>query len=163
MNKLSMVRDMAERVLAAEISRTQGLLQEARKLAAVTIVAIGFQLLDTKALLESSSSWAKMTCYASMAVLSAALWLMFCCQQGKGYTSYPNGNALWDNLKPETVSEEQAEEALVHMLLRIRDQNARLNDAKVRVLSWCRWLLFVGILILIGSQLLDAYTNGLTD
>jgi hypothetical protein len=163
MSKLSMVKDMAENVVTAEAGRTQCLLQEARKLAAGTVVVIGFQLLDAKALLESSSSWAKIMCYVSLTVLSAALWMAFHGQQVKGYASYPNGNTLWDNLKPETVSEEKAEEALVHMLLKTRDQNARLNDAKIRTLSWCRKLLFVGILALIGSQLLDAYTNGLTD
>ena len=158
-----MVKDMAEKVMSAENDRTQNLLREARRLSAGTIVVIGFQLLDAKALLESSSSWTKLTCYLSLAVLSAALWLAFCAQQVKSYAGYPNGNALWENLKPETVSEEKAEEALVHMLLKTREQNARLNDIKARTLSWCRWVLFVGVLVLIGSQLLDAYTNGFAE
>jgi hypothetical protein len=163
MSKLSMVRDMAEKVLLAELSRTQSLLQEAGKLAAGIVIVLGFQLLDARTLMDSSSPWAKKACYLSFIVLSAALWLAFCGMQAKGYTSYPQGNTLWDKLKPENVSETDAEEALVQMLLKTRDQNARLNDAKVRVLYWCRWLLFAGILVLVGSQLLDAFVTSLTE
>ena len=163
MSKLSMVRDMAEKVMLAELNRTQSLLQEAGKLTAGVVIVMGFQLLDARALMDSSSPWAKKTCYLTFIVLSMALWLAFCGMQSKGYTSYPHGNTLWDKLKPETVSEVDAEEALVQMLLKTRDQNARLNDAKVRVLYWCRWLLFGGILLLVGSQLLDAFVTGLTE
>jgi hypothetical protein len=90
-----------------------------------------------------------------------SLLLAFCGQQVKGYANYPRGNMLWDNLKPENVTEAAAEESLVQMLLKTREQNARLNEAKTRVLFWCRWLLFLGILLLVGSQLLDALASSL--
>ncbi len=80
----------------------------------------------------------------------------------KGYADYPRGNKLWDNLKPENVSEDVAQEALVQMLLQTREQNARLNDAKINSLFWCVWLLFVGFLLVAGSQLLDAFVNTTT-
>jgi hypothetical protein len=48
------------------------------------------------------------------------------------------------------------------MLLETREQNARLNDAKVKSLFWCGWLLFVGFLLVAGSQLLDAFVDTLT-
>jgi ribonuclease D len=76
-----------------------------------------------------------------------------------GYADYPRGNKLWDNLKPENVSEDAAQEALVQMLLKTREQNAQLNDAKVNSLFWCGWLLFVGFLLGAGGQLLDAFLN----
>lgn len=163
MSKLSIAKDATEKAMSAEISRTEYLLREGGKLAAGIVVVMGFQLLDAKALLESSSFWAKISCYLSLAVLSLSLLLAFYSQQAKDYANYPRGNTLWDNLKPENVSEENAEEALVQMLLKTREQNARLNDAKTRVLYWCRWLLFIGVLLLVGSQLLDAFTNSLTD
>jgi hypothetical protein len=161
MSKLSIVKDAAEKAMLAELNRAEALLREAGKLAAGIVVVMGFQLLDAKALLESSSPWAKISCYFSLVVLSLSLLLAFCSQQVKGYANYPRGNTLWDNLKPENVLEETAEEALVQMLLKTREQNARLNDAKARFLYWCRWLLFLGILLVIGSQLLDAFVNGL--
>jgi hypothetical protein len=163
MSKISIVKDAAEKAVLAELNRTESLLRESGKLAAGIVVVMGFQLLDAKALLESSSPWAKITCYFSLSVLSISLLLAFYSQQVKGYANYPRGYALWDNMKPENVSEETAEEALVQMLLKTREQNARLNDVKTRVLYWCRWLLFIGILFLVGSQLLDGFANSLTD
>lgn len=161
MSKLSIVKDAAGKAMLAELNRTEVLLRDAGKLAAGSVVVMGFQLLDAKALLESSSPWAKIFCYFSLAVLSVSLLLAFCGQQVKGYANYPRGNTLWDNLKPENVSAENADEALVQMLLTTREQNGRLNDAKNRVLCWCRWMLFLGILMLVGSQLFDALANSL--
>jgi len=34
-----------------------------------------------------------------------------------------------------------------------------LNDAKVKSLFWCGWLLFGGFLLVTGSQLLNAVLN----
>jgi uncharacterized membrane protein YtjA (UPF0391 family) len=161
MSKLSIVKDAAEKALLAELNRTEALLLDSGKLAAGAIVVMGFQLLDAKALLESSSPCAKILFYLSLVVLSVSLLLAFCGQQVKGYANYPRGNMLWDNLKPENVTEAAAEESLVQMLLKTREQNARLNEAKTRVLFWCRWLLFLGILLLVGSQLLDALASSL--
>jgi len=79
----------------------------------------------------------------------------------KGYAGYPRGNKLLDTLKPDSVTEEAAEEGLVQLLLKTREQNALLNDAKARSLFWCGWLLFAGILVVVGSQLLDAYIDTL--
>lgn len=163
MSKILIAKDAVEKALLAELNRTESLLREGGKLAAGIIVVMGFQLLDAKALLESPSPWAKALCYLSLVVLSVSLLLAFCSQQTKGYANYPRGNMLWDNLKPENVSEEAAEEALVQMSLKTREQNARLNDAKTRVLGSCRWLFFIGILLLAGSQLLDAFANSLAD
>jgi hypothetical protein len=163
MSKLSIIKDAAEKATAAELNRTESLLREAGKLAAGIVVGIGFQLLDAKALMESSSPWAKKNCYLSLIFLSVSLLLAFYSQQFKSYTNYPRGNALWDTLKPENVSAETAEEALVQMLLKTREQNARLNDSRARILYWGRWLLFIGIVLLVASQLLDAFGNSLID
>ncbi|HSY16798.1 MAG TPA: hypothetical protein VK815_00625 [Candidatus Acidoferrales bacterium] len=163
MSKFSMAKDAAEKAMSAESARTESLLREGGKLAAGIVIVLGFQLLDLKALLESSSAWAKISSCASLGVLGISLLLAVCSQQAKGYANYPRGFTLWDNLKPENVSTEAAEEALMQMLLKTREQNARLNDAKTRVLYWCRWLLFIGILSVAGSQLLDAYASGLID
>ena len=65
-------------------------------------------------------------------------------------------------MKPENISEDAAQEALVQLLLETREQNARLNDAKVKALSCCGWLLFAGFLLVAGSQLLDAFVDTLT-
>jgi hypothetical protein len=62
-------------------------------------------------------------------------------------------------LKAESVSEVAAQEALVQMLLETREQNARLNDVKVKSLFWCGWLLFAGYLLVAGSQLLNTVLN----
>jgi hypothetical protein len=163
MSKLSLVKDAAEKATATELNRAEALLREAGKLAVGIVVVMGFQLLDAKALMESASPWAKKTCWLSLIFLGVSLLLAFYSQQVKGYANYPRGNVLWDTLKPENVTAETAEEALVQMLLKTREQNARLNDAKAQVLYWCRWLLFAGILLLAGSQLLDAFANSLTD
>jgi len=159
MNKILIAKDAAERAMLAELSRTDSLLRDAWKFAAGTVLVLGFQLLDLRALMESTSSWTKISGGLSLAVLSLSLLLDFCGLQVKGYASYPRGGLLWDSLKPENVTEEAAEESLVQLLLNTREQNARLNDSKVRVLSWCRWLLFAGLLLVAGSQLLDALNS----
>jgi len=161
MSKFSLVKEAAEKALLAEQDRTDGLAGEGNKLAAGIIIVLGFQLLDVRALLESSSPAAKIFCHIAMALLGLALLLVLCSRPAKGSAGYPRGFALWDSLKPETVSEEAAEEAFVQMLLKTREQNARLNDAQTRLLHWCRWVFFAGILAVAGSQLLDAFAGNL--
>ena len=100
--------------------------------------------------------------YLSLASLSLSLFFALRGMRAKGYADYPRGNKLWDNLKPENVSEDAAQEALVQLLLQTREQNARLNDVKINSLFWCGWLLFVGFLLVAGSQLLDAFVDTMT-
>jgi len=162
MSKISIVKGAAENAIRAESDRTAHLLRKAETFAAGIIIVMGFQLLDVKTLLESPSPWVKISCYLSLAVLSLSLFSAFRGMRVKGYADYPRGNKLWDNLKPENVSEDAAQEALVQMLLQTREQNARLNDAKVTSLFWCGWLLFVGFLLVAGSQLFDAFVDTFT-
>ena len=161
MSKISIVNEVAEKAIAAESDRTVHLLRKAEKLAAGIIIVAGFQLLVIKTLLESSSQYVKASCCLSLAVLSISLWFAFCGRQIKGYVNDPRGKKLWDNLKLESVSEAAAQAALMQMLLDTREPNARLNDAKVKSLFWCGWMLFVGFLLVTGSQLLDAFINTL--
>ncbi|MGO9586429.1 MAG: hypothetical protein ACLP2Y_09555 [Limisphaerales bacterium] len=162
MSKISIVREAAEKASRAESDRTAYVLRNAERFAAGIIIVMGFELLDVKTLLESPSPWVKISCYLSLAVLSISLFFAFRGMWVKGYADYPRGNKLWDNLKPENVSEDAAQEALVQMLLQTREQNARLNDAKVNSLFWCGWLLFIGFLLAASSQLLDALVDTLT-
>jgi len=156
MSKIAIVQAAAEKTIAAESARTGQLLRRAEKLAAGIIIVTGFQLLDAKSLLESSAELARISGYLSLGVLSVALFFAICAMCVKGYADYPRGNKLWDNLKPEQVSEDAAQEALVQLLLQSREQNALLNDAKAASLFWCAWLFFAGCLLVAGSQLLDA-------
>jgi hypothetical protein len=161
MSKFSLAKDAVEKASSAEQNRTETLVRESRWLAAGTVIVLGFQLLDAKALLESSSPSAKITGCASVAILGLSLFLTFCSQQIKIYPNYLRGYALWDNLKPDSVSEQMAEDALMQMLLKAREQNTRLNDTRTRLLYWSRWLLFAGIVLLAVSQLLDAQVSSL--
>ncbi len=158
-SKISIVKEAAEKAIAAESDRTAYLLRKADTFAAGIIVVTGFQLLDANNLLGSSLQWMNVLYYLSLAVLSVSLFFAFRGMRVKGYAGYPRGNKLWDNLKPESVSEGAAQEALLQMLLQSREQNARLNDAKVNSLFWCGWLLFAGFLLVAGSQLLSAVLN----
>jgi hypothetical protein len=159
MYKILIAKEAAEKAMLAENARTHHLLQKAEKFIAGLIIILGFQLLDIKTLLASPSPWAKITCYLSLAVLGMALLFAFASLGKKGYASYPRGNKLWDNIKPESVSEDLAEEAFVQMLLKTREQNALLNDAMTRSNFWSGWLFFLGLLLVAGSQLLDAIMN----
>jgi len=159
MNKISIIKEAAEKAIAAESDRTAHLLRKADTLAAGIIIVTGFQLLEANNLLGSSSQWTNMIYYLSLAVLGISLFFAFCGMGVKGYAGYPRGNKLWDTLKPENVSEDAAQEAIVKMLLETREQNARLNDVKVKSLFWCGWLLFAGFLLVAGSQLLNAILN----
>jgi hypothetical protein len=160
-NKVLIMKGAAEKAMAAESVRSDALLRHATKLAAGVIIVLGFQLMDAKTLLESSSRDVKLLCYLSTGVLGAALLLAIVGLTSKGYAGYPRGNKLLDTLKPDSVTEEAAEEGLVQLLLKTREQNALLNDAKARWLFWCGWLFLVGVLLVAGSQLLDAYIDTL--
>ncbi|HTV40392.1 MAG TPA: hypothetical protein VMF08_07445 [Candidatus Sulfotelmatobacter sp.] len=162
MSKILIAKDAAEKAMVAETSRMESLLREAGKLVAGIIIVLGFQLLDAKTLLESTSPWVKILCYASLAALSVSLLFAMTGLRTTGHSNYPRGNKLWDNLKPDTITEEAAEEAIVQMLLKTREQNAILNDVKARWLFWCGRLFVTGVLLVIGSQLLDAYIDTLT-
>ncbi|HEX4350846.1 MAG TPA: hypothetical protein VH251_10680 [Verrucomicrobiae bacterium] len=159
MGKILIAKDAAEKALAAELARTDTLARAAWKFAAGIIVVLGFQLRDIRTLVESPSLWVKVLCCLSLGILGVALILAFQGLQGKGHGHYPRGNKLWENLKPESVSEEAAQEALVQMLLQTREQSARLNDAASRVSNWCGWLFLTGVLLSAGCQLLDAFEN----
>jgi hypothetical protein len=159
MGKILIAKDAAEKALTAELARTDSLTQAAWKFAAGIIVVLGFQLRDVRTLVESPSPWVKILCCMALGILGVALFLAFRSLRAKGHGHYPRGNKLWENLKPESVSEEEAQEALVQMLLQTREQNARLNDATTRVLNWCGWLFLSGILLAAGCQLLDAFEN----
>lgn len=156
MSKIAIVKEAAEKAITTESERTVRLLRNAQTLAAGTIIVIGFQLLAANNVLGPSSQWTNILYYLSLAVLSAALFFAFCGMGTKGHAGYPRGKKLWDTLKPENVSEDAAQEALLQMLLETREQNARLNDAKVNLLFRCGWLLFAGVLLVAGSQLLNA-------
>jgi hypothetical protein len=159
MSKISIVKEVAETAIRAESDRIVHLLRKAELYAAGIIIVMGFQLLDVKTLLESSSQWVKILCYASLGILGLALFFAFRGMRLKGHADYPRGNKLWVNLKPDNITEEAAQEALVQMLLETREQNARLNDAKVKALFWCGWLFFAGFLLVAGSQVLDAFVD----
>ena len=159
MNKTTIVRDAAEKAMVAECDRTRQLLGRAEKFIAGIIIVAGFQLLDIATLLDSSSPWIKASCYLALVVLSVSLFFGFCSMQFKGYAGYPRGDKLWENLKSEDVSDEAAELAVIQLLLKTREQNAKLNDSKTGLLFWCGWLFFVGFLLVVGSHLLDALAN----
>jgi hypothetical protein len=154
MNKTSIIRDTAEKALAGENSRAAHLVSQAEKLTAVIIIVMGFQVLSASNVLGSGSPWAERVCYLALAVLGLSLFVAFFSIQSRAYADYPRGNKLWETLKPGTVSEDAAQEAIIQVLLRNREENAKLNDAKTRALSICGWLLFAGFLLGIGSQLL---------
>jgi hypothetical protein len=159
MSKIEIAKEAAEKALAAESDRTVNLLRKSEKFAAGIVIVMGFQLLDVKSLLESTSQLVKVSCYLSLAALSISLLFAFRGMRIKGYAGYPRGYKLWENLKPENVSEDAAQAALVQMLLEVREQNARLNDAKVNSLVWCGRLLLGGFFLVVGSQLMDSLVD----
>lgn len=159
MSKILIAKDAAEKAFGAELDRADAQMRGACKFVAGILVVLGFQLREVKSLVESPSHWVKILCGLSFGVLAASLFLAFHGVQARSYAHYPRGQKLWENLKPENVSSADAEEAIVQMLLQTREQNARLNDAKCRVLGWCGWLFFAGVLLVAGCQLLEAIAD----
>jgi hypothetical protein len=159
MSKLLIAKDAAEKAWSVELARTESRSREAWRFAVVTMVVLGFQVRDLKALVESPSPWVKILSYLSLAALGGAACLAIYVLQLNGHSHYPRGQKLWENLKPETVTDEAAEEALVLLLLQTREQNAKLNDARTRILRWCGWLFLGGLLLVAGSQLLEALAD----
>jgi len=153
-NKILLIRELAEKAMAAETVRADRLCGRAEKWTAGIIVVTGFQLVCAPNVLGSGSYWAEGAFYLALAALALSLPLGFQAMRSKGYADYPRGDKLWETLKPDNVSPDAAEEAIIQMLLKNREQNAKLNDAKDRSLSQCAWLLFAGFLLVIISQLL---------
>lgn len=154
MSKSSIIKDAAEKALASENDRATRLFGKAEKITAGIIVVTGFQVLSAPNVLGSGSLWAQCVCYFAFAVLGLSLFFGFFSMRSRGYADYPRGDKLWEILKPENVSEDAAHEAIIQMLLRNREQNAKVNDAKARTLAICGWLLFAGFLLGVASQLL---------
>jgi hypothetical protein len=159
MGKILIAKEAAEKALVAELSRAESLARDAWKFVAGISLVMAFQLRDLRTLVESPSAGVKLAGCVSLAVLAIALFLAFYSFQFKSCGHYPRGNKLWDTLKPDAVSDQEAEEAMVQMLLQTREQHARLNDSKRRVLGWCGWIFFAGLLLVAGSQLLDAFAD----
>lgn len=156
MNKISIIMETAEKAMAAEADRAGQLLGRAEKFAAGIVIVTGFQLWNLTGMLDPSSRWASDSCYLSLAVLSLSLVFAVYCLRLKGYAGYPRGDKLWETLKAENVSDGDAEQAIIQLLLKSREQNARLNDAKMGLLFWCGVLFVVGFLLVIISRLLAA-------
>lgn len=156
MNKISIIMETAEKAMAAEADRAGQLLGRAEKFAAGIVIVTGFQLWNLTGMLDPSSRWASDSCYLSLAVLSLSLVLAVYCLRLKGYAGYPRGDKLWETLKAENVSDGDAEQAIIQLLLKSREQNAKLNDAKMGLLFWCGVLFVVGFLLVIISRLLAA-------
>src|SRR5450756_855248 len=159
MSKITIVKEAAEKALAIEGDRTRQLIGRAEKFVAGAAIVTGYQMTDLAQLLASSSLWAKVSCHLALGALGLSLFFGFYNLRLKGYAGYPRGDTLWETLKTENVSEDAAELAVIQLLLKTREQGAKLNDAKARSLAWCGWLLFAGILLVIGSHLLDALAN----
>jgi len=156
MNKISIIMETAEKAMAAEMDRTKQLLGRAEKFAAGIVIVAGFQLWNLTGMLDPSSRWISDLCYLSLGVLSLSLPLALYGMRLKGYAGYPRGDKLWETLKSENVSDDDAGQAVIQLLLKNREQNSRLNDAKMRLLFWCGWLFFVGFFLVIISRLLAA-------
>jgi hypothetical protein len=145
--------EAAEKAMAAETDRTGQLLGRAEKSAAGIIIVTGFQLLNLSSVMYVSST-VRVLFYLSLAALCASLFFALFGLRIKGYGQYPRGNRLWENLKPDNVSDDAAKQAVIQLLLENREQNARLNDAKTRWLSWCGALFFAGFVLVITSRVL---------
>jgi hypothetical protein len=159
MSKVLLAKDAAEQALGAELARTESRVRDAWRYAVGIVVVLGFQVRDLKGLVESPSPWVKLLVFFSLGVLGAALLLACRALHVGGHEHYPRGQKLWETLKPETVSEAAAEEALVLMLLQTREHNAKLNDVKTRALFWCGWLFWAGAVLVAASQLLGAFAD----
>ncbi len=159
MNKTYTVKDAAEKAMAAENDRTKQLTGRVEKLVAGIILATGFQLLNIPNLLESPSVWGRGLCFLALAILGLSLFFGLRALPARGYAGYPREDKLWENLRPENVSDEAAEQALIQWLLKTRERNAKLNDNKTKSLFWGVWLFFGGFLLVVTSQLLAALSN----
>lgn len=159
MSKITIVKEAAEKAMSDESDRTKQLSSRAEKFLAGILIVAGFQLLDTPTLLDSASSPVKFTCYAALAALGVAAFLGFWSLRSKGNAGYPRGDKLWETLKSDDVSNDAAELAVVQLLLKNREQNAKLNDSRAKSLTLCGWLLFGGIVLVGVSHLLDALAN----
>lgn len=149
-----MMKEAAEKALSAEMDRARYLLGRAEKLTAGGVVVAAFQLVGASSVLGSGSPWAARSVYLALALLALSLFFGFYAMGVKGYSDYPRGDKLWETLRPDNVSAEAAQEAIVQLLLRNREQNAKLNDAKAISLTRCGWLLFAGFLACTAGQLL---------
>ena len=156
MSKILIIMEAAGKAMAAEADRAEQLLGRAEKFAAGIVIVTGFQLWNLTGMLDPSSRWASDSCCLSLGVLSLSLLFAFYSLRLKGYAGYPRGDKLWETLKSENVSDSDAERAIIELLLKNREQNARLNDAKAGLLFWCGLLFLVGFLLVIISRLLAA-------
>ena len=159
MSKIAIVKDAAEKAMKAESDRTGQLFTRAEKFLAAAVLVTGYQMSDAAALIESSSWLAKISCLLALAALGTAMFMGLYALRLKGYVGYPRGDKLWEALRPDNVSVDDAELAVIQLLLQTREQNAKLNDAKARSLSWCGWFLLAGVLLAVGGRLLDTFAN----
>ena len=156
MNKILIIKEAAKKASSEENKRAEQLVCRAEKLVTSILIITAFQLFNVRNLLESPSPWTKAICYSSLPILSLSLFLGLYGTKLKGYTAYPRGDQLLENLTPDDVSQDAADKAIIQLLLKTREQNAKLNDVKVKLLSWCRWLLFGGFLLVVTGRFLAA-------
>jgi hypothetical protein len=159
MNKTYTVKDATEKATAAENDRTKQLTGRVEKLVAGIILVTGFQLLNVPSSLESPLACGKVLCFLALAILSLALFFGFRSVTARGHAGFPREDKLRETLRPGNVSDEAAEQALVHWLLKTLERNAKLNDNKTKSLFGGVRPFFGGFLLVVTSQLLAALSN----
>jgi hypothetical protein len=153
MSKLSVIKDTAEKAFEAEYNRTEYQITKAEKFIAGITAVMGFQIFEAKDLLKDHCYF-KIMVGASLILLTLALIFTLLALRVRDYLSYSRGTELKDLLNDPEADEEKASREIADMLLGVREHNARLNDKNADMLRISGWLLLLGFLVVIATQIL---------
>jgi hypothetical protein len=150
MKKVDFVFQECEKAFLTEMRRTEHLTDRAERYIAVIVVVVGFKFvdIDNHALSGThSQGLVNFLAIAGFVILGISLIQAIISRRVFGYLSYPRGDVLIEELKPDEINCDMAKIKVAKMYLNARECNAVINDGRAKTLSLC------GVFIVAGFSL----------
>lgn len=156
MNKIELVLQESEKAFDAECEREDRLTTKAETYIGAVVIIIGFKIIDLESL-----KLANYLTHPFLSWLSAISFLFFgislvyalISRRVWNYLSYPRGERLIHELRPNNIDDDSAKIMIAKMYLAARENNAVINDQRAGMLSISGILMVVGFIVAVLSAI----------
>lgn len=152
MSKIELVFQESEKAFNAECEREDRLTTKAEAYIGAIVVIIGFKIVNFEALesidfsAHSLSSWLSLV---SFLLFGVGLVFALVSRRVWDYLSYPRGESLIQELRPNTIDDDSAQIMVAKMYLEAREWNAQINDRRAVMLSKSGIFIVLGFIVLV--------------
>ena len=156
MKKLDVIFRVSEKAFSAEARHAEHLTGKAEKYVGALAAVVALQLVDLNRVTAHGTYKVMIPVWfaiGAMAALGISLILALLSMRVRKYFTYPVGKAIVDQLKADTITNEDAQYKIALMYFDAQKGNARINSVRAKTLSVSGALLVLGFLLAVASQL----------